>query len=298
MTIKAKPFVKWAGGKGQLISQLEALLPEDFDAWEDVTYVEPFVGGGAMLFHMLQAHPCIKHAVINDINPDLATCYRVVRDHPTKLLQALSNIQEAYYSCATQEGRRDMFLAMRERFNEGHHDDIEKSMLFIFLNRTCFNGLYRVNRKGKFNVPCGRYVRPAICDPETIYADSELLQRVEILCGDYVQTLPYMNESTLCYLDPPYRPLSATSNFNDYAKEAFDDDEQRRLKRFCDCIDALGATFMLSNSDCADHFFDDLYAGYRIDRVWASRNINANPDKRGKLTEILVQNYQMVSMFV
>ena len=295
-TNKAKPFIKWAGGKSQLISQFEALLPPDFDRWEDVTYIEPFVGGGAMLFHLLQTYPCIRHAVINDINPHLTTCYLTVRDYPTDLLLALRDVQDEYYACSSQDARRDMYLRMRSRFNSDTLDAIERAMLFIFLNRTCFNGLYRVNRSGKFNVPCGRYDRPLICDPDTIYADSDLLQRVEILTGDFEQTISRVNGQTFCYLDPPYRPISDTSAFTDYAREVFDDDSQRRLKRFCDRLDRMGVAFMLSNSDslnndAQDRFFDDLYRGYRIDRVWASRNINANPKRRGKLTEILVSNY-------
>ena len=293
---RAKPFIKWAGGKGQLISQLEALLPRDFDRWRDVTYIEPFVGGGAMLFHSLQAHPCIKRAVINDINPDLTTCYRTVRDCPKALLQALRGLQDRYYACDTQDQRQKMYLEVRQRFNEGHLTDIENAAGFIFLNRTCFNGLYRVNRAGRFNVPHGRYERPLICDPDTIYADSRLLQKVEILTGDFEQTLKYFDGKAFFYLDPPYRPISITSSFNDYSREGFDDDAQRRLKLFCDRLNALGAIFMLSNSDgmasdSQDRFFDDLYRDYRIERVWASRSINSNASKRGKLTEILVSNF-------
>jgi DNA adenine methylase len=181
---------------------------------------------------------------------------------------------------------------MRDEFNTKQLNPIDNTTLFFFLNRTCFNGLYRVNKAGLFNVPFGRYETPTICDPNTIYADSELLQNVEILTGDYQQTLAYANDNTLFYFDPPYRPLNNTSSFNDYAKEAFNDFAQRRLKEFCDRVEASGYKFMLSNSDCSDMFFDDLYAQYIIERVWASRSVNANPQKRGKLTEILVHNYQ------
>ena len=293
---KAKPFIKWVGGKGQLIEQLEALLPADFDKRENVTYIEPFVGGGAMLFYMLQAHPNIKSAVINDINSDLTTCYRVVRDNPTELIASLSEIQKEYYALQTEEERKAMFMRMRDRYNTKALGKIEKSTLFFFLNRTCFNGLYRVNKSNKFNVPFGKHVTPMICDTTTIYADSELLQNVEILNGDFEDTFKYITGETLFYFDPPYRPLSDTSSFNDYTKESFNDDAQRRLKRFCDKVHEAGCSFMLSNSDCLgkdekDRFFDDLYKDYTIDRVWASRNINAVASKRGKLTEILVHNY-------
>ena len=293
---KAKPFIKWVGGKSQLIEQLDAQLPADFGNWENVTYIEPFVGGGAMLFYMLQRYPNIQHAIINDINPDLATCYRTVRDNLEQLIESLMDIENAYLALETEEGRKDFFMAARDRYNEKNLDPIENTTKFFFLNRTCFNGLYRVNKKGLFNVPFGKYSNPTICDPETIRKDSELLQRVEILNGDFESTFEYAHGNTLFYFDPPYRPLSDTSSFNDYAKEAFNDDAQIRLKEYCDRINETGFHFMLSNSDCKgknenDNFFDVLYQAYQIERVWASRSINSNPNKRGKLTEILVHNY-------
>ncbi len=289
--MKAKPFIKWVGGKGQLIEQLEALLPADFDKWENVTYIEPFVGGGAMLFYMLQRHSNIKSAVINDINEDLTTCYKVVRDHPTELVDSLTEIQKEYYALHSEDHRKQFFMLMRDEFNSKALDPIRNTTLFFFLNRTCFNGLYRVNKSGLFNVPFGKYETPTICDPVTIYADSEVLQNVEIMTGDYQKTFKKAQGNTLFYFDPPYRPLSNTSSFNDYSKEAFNDLAQERLKKFCDRIEKAGYSFMLSNSDCSDMFFDDLYAQYIIERVWASRSVNANPQKRGKLTEILVHNY-------
>ena len=289
--MKAKPFVKWVGGKTQLIDQLEALLPADFDQWRNVTYIEPFVGGGAMLFYMLQTHSNIKSAIINDINPDLTTCYKVVRDNPQALVDSLKEIQREYYSLQSEDARKEFYLMKRDEFNTKTLDPICNTTLFFFLNRTCFNGLYRVNKAGLFNVPFGKYETPTICDPITIYADSELLQNVEILTGDYQKTLSKAHGNTLFYFDPPYRPLSNTSSFNDYAKEAFNDLAQCRLKEFCDKVETAGYKFMLSNSDCKDMFFDDLYLQYIIDRVWASRSVNANPKKRGKLQEILVHNY-------
>ena len=293
---KAKPFIKWVGGKSQLIEQLDAQLPADFDNWENVTYIEPFVGGGAMLFYMLQRYPNIQHAIINDINPDLAICYRTVRDTPEQLIESLMDIENAYLALETEEGRKDFFMAVRYRYNEKNLAPIENTTKFFFLNRTCFNGLYRVNKKGLFNVPFGKYANPTICDPETIRKDSELLQRVEILNSDFEATFEHARGNTLFYFDPPYRPLSDTSSFNDYAKEAFNDDAQVRLKEYCDHINEAGFHFMLSNSDCKgknenDNFFDVLYGAYQIERVWASRSINSNPEKRGKLTEILVHNY-------
>ena len=297
MNSKAKPFIKWVGGKGQLIEQLEAKLPADFDNWDDATYIEPFVGGGAMLFYMLQQQPNIKYAVINDINSDLITCYKTVRDNVEELIPALQDIQAQYYALQDMGAKREMFMAVRQRYNEKNLDPIENTAKFFFLNRTCFNGLYRVNKKGLFNVPCGKYMQPQICDEDTLRTDSELLKRVEILEGDFENTLLYAQGKTLFYFDPPYRPLSDTSSFNDYTKEAFNDDSQVRLKEFCDKVVADGHSFMLSNSDCkgkneADNFFDVLYADYYIDRVMASRNVNANGAKRGKISEILVRNYK------
>lgn len=293
---KAKPFIKWVGGKGQLLDQLDTLLPEDFAAWRDVTYIEPFVGGGAMLFHLLQTRPNIRRAVINDINPKLTTCYRVVRDNPLQLISRLREIEEYYLGLETEEGRKAYYLQQRDAFN-GQLQDVEQAAVFIFLNRTCFNGLYRENRKGEYNVPFGRYANPQICNAELIMADSRVLQRVEILTGEFEQTLAYAQSRTLFYFDPPYRPLSNTSSFNDYAKQPFNDDAQIRLKEFCDQVAAAGHSFMLSNSDCfgkdGDRFFDDLFQDYFIERVWAKRNVNAVASKRGKLTEILVHNYDV-----
>lgn len=292
-----KPFIKWVGGKGQLIEQLEALLPADFNNWENVTYIEPFVGGGAMLFYMLKTHPNIRRAVINDINPKLTMCYNIIKNNPQALIESLGQIQDEYYALGTEERQKEFFLEKRDSFNE-EQDEITMSTLFIFLNRTCFNGLYRENRKGNFNVPFGRYARPTICDEETIMQDSEALQYVDIMTGDYSQTLNMAVGNTLFYFDPPYRPLSNTSSFNDYTKQPFNDDAQIRLKEFCDIVTEAGHSFMLSNSDGfgkngTDRFFDNLYGNYHIERVWARRNVNANGSKRGLLTEILVHNYNI-----
>jgi DNA adenine methylase len=248
---------------------------------------------------MLQTYRNIRTAVINDINPDLTTCYRTVRDNPDELVNSLKEIQKEYYSIKSKDEKCQFFLLMREEFNKKNLGDIENTTLFFFLNRTCFNGLYRVNKSGLFNVQFGKYETPTICDPQTIYADSKLLQNVEIITGDYQETLRYANGNSFFYFDPPYRPLSATSNFNDYSKEVFNDIAQRRLKSFCDTIQNAGHMFMLSNSDCSsanpeDTFFEDLYLVedyYNMSRVMASRNVNANGKKRGKITEIVVRNY-------
>ena len=297
MNIKAKPFLKWVGGKSQLLQQLNLLLPHEFEKWSEVTYIELFVGGGAMLFFMLQRYPNIKHAVINDINPDLINCYIIVRDYPMRLIGALHQLEDEYLSQSTEDSRKDFYLKMRETYNHKDLTNIENATLLIFLNKTCFNGLYRVNKSGMFNVPFGRYEHPVICNEEIILADSALLKNVDILNGDFEKTFSYAQNNTFFYFDPPYRPLSVTSNFKDYSRESFDDSSQIRLKEFCDRIESAGYKFMLSNSDgkskdSSDDFMDSLYEGYKINRVWASRSINADPSKRGKLSEIVVRNYK------
>lgn len=213
----AKPFVKWAGGKTQLLSDIESLLPTDFHN-RNITYVEPFVGGGSVLFWLLQRYPNIQHAVINDVNARLTNVYRVIKAMPQKLINALRVLENEYLPMNHAE-RTAYFMEKRRRFNDDKLTNVEQAAIFIFLNRTCFNGLYRENSKGKFNVPHGKYVHPKICDEQTIMADSDLLQRVDILCGDFDATKRYANEDTLFYLDPPYKPLNSTSSFNTYVKE-------------------------------------------------------------------------------
>lgn len=298
---KAKPFIKWVGGKGQLITQLEVFLPSDFDKWQNATYIEPFIGGGAMLFYMLQQYQNIKKAFINDINADLTTCYETVRDNVEDLILSLKEIENTYYALKSEETKKDFFLSVRNKYNGKNLDPIENTTFFFFLNRTCFNGLYRVNKKGAFNVPFGKYIKPLICDEATLRYDSELLQKVEILTGDFEKTFDFAQGNTLFYFDPPYRPLSNTSSFNDYSKEDFNDEAQIRLKKYCDKVNNAGYKFMLSNSDCKgkneeDNFFDTLYSNYHIERVYASRSVNANPDKRGKISEILVHNYSKTKL--
>lgn len=293
---KAKPFLKWAGGKTQLLPVINASLPLFFAREQDVTYIEPFVGGGAMLFFMLQNYPNIKRAVINDINRHLVSTYLVIRDRPYALIDSLRDIQSYFRSLEDYEAQKEFYLQIRKRFNTIELNNIEEATYMIFINRTCFNGLYRENSKGGFNVPFGRYVNPTICDDELILSDSRLLQKVEIINGDFSETAAYVDGYTLFYLDPPYRPLDATSSFNSYVKEAFDDNEQRRLKDFFAQMSDAGCYELLSNSDgrsrnAADTFFDDLYKDFIIERVVAKRSINANPSKRGALTELLIRNY-------
>ena len=297
MSTEAKPFLKWAGGKGQLLSQLAAFLPLKI-SYEPFTYIEPFVGGGAMLFYMLQRFGNIKKVVINDVNEDLILTYRTIKDNVEALISRLDKIEDNYLAISGQEGRSQIFYEIRERYNKHIGDDIERASQLIFLNKTCFNGLFRVNRRGHFNVPFGKYANPTICNAKILRADSQLLQsaQVEICQGDYAQTIQHIDGLTFVYLDPPYRPLDATSSFTAYAKGDFNDDDQRALAAFCRHLSERECLWMESNADCSaknpeDTFFEELYADYHIERVYASRFINANPDKRGKLTELLIKNY-------
>jgi len=298
MSTEAKPFLKWAGGKGQLLQQLSQHLPARINN-EPFTYIEPFVGGGAMLFYMLQHYGNIRKVVINDVNEDLILAYRTIRVDVEGLITVLADLENRYLSIEDQEHRSQMFYEIRERYNRHEDNGVERVAQLSFLNKTCFNGLYRVNRKGLFNVPFGKYSNPTICNAAVLRADSQLLQaaQVEICQGDYAKTIDHVEGLTFVYLDPPYRPLDATSSFTAYAKGDFNDDDQRALAAFCHRLSDAGCYWMESNADCSaknpgDTFFEGLYQDYRIERVNAARFINANPEKRGKLTELLIKNYE------
>lgn len=290
---QGKPFVKWVGGKSQLLNYIGEKLPD----LNGKVYVEPFVGGGAVLWHVLNTYSP-KRVVINDFNSVLITAYKVVRDETEGLIEMLETLQKTYVSKNTAEEKNEFYLSIRERFNKMELDGLEKTALFICLNKTAFNGLFRVNSKGLFNVPWGKYSNPMICDVVTIRNDAELLRKnnVEILNGDFAQTIQYIDKNTFVYLDSPYKPLTQTAAFTSYNKDGFNDDEQRRLKVFCDGINCRRGRFLLSNSDtmqCSppDTFFDDLYSDYHIERVEAARMVNCNGKGRGKIKEILVSNF-------
>lgn len=293
---EAKPFLKWAGGKTQLINDIKKVLPKEFTKYK-FNYIEPFVGSGAVLFWMLNNFPKIEKAIINDINADLTNTYKVISHSPFELISILNQFQNEYHSLEdNSEIKKEYYLEKRENFNSRKFSNTEQAAFFIFLNRTCFNGLYRVNKNNFFNVPIGSYKKPTICDAENILAVSESLKKVEILTGDYQQTLDFAERPALFYFDPPYKPLSKTSSFNSYSKDDFNDDEQIRLRDFCAQLETLGHKWMLSNSDVKgkdvnDTFFDDIYSDFAISRVKASRRINANAEKRGELNELLITNY-------
>lgn len=283
----AKPFLKWAGGKKQLITEIENVFP--YDKNDSFSYVEPFVGGGAVLFWVLNNFTNLEYVVINDANRDLITAYDMVKNRVDDLIPILEKIETGYHSLSENpEERKKYYYNMRRIFNQRGYDLLIQTALFIFLNKTCFNGLYRVNKKGEFNVPMGSYKRPVICDNTTLLRASEALKDVELKCGDFEHTLEEIGRNTLYYIDPPYKPISKSSNFNSYTAESFNDDEQKRLKMFCDELDLVGAKFILSNSD--NPLFYDLYSEYNMKTIFANRNINSKGNKRGKISELIITN--------
>lgn len=292
------PFLKWAGGKGQLLNKFEEMYPQELINGEIDTYIEPFVGGGAVLFDILQKYK-VKKAVIVDLNKELVNCYRCIKADVKELIKHLKTLQSEFLSLS-DEKRKGYFLKVRKRYNKIHLNgkyDFEKAADFIFLNKTCFNGLYRVNSKGEFNVPFGKYKNPLICDSENLTLISNLLQNVEIRFGDYSICEEYVNGRTFIYFDPPYRPLIENSSFVGYDKSGFNDNNQKELAEFVKKLDKQNCLVMLSNSDPKntnpdDNFFDELYKGFEIDRIFAKRMINCQADKRGDITEIVIRNYK------
>ena len=290
-----KPFLKWVGGKGQLINELEKFLPVDGEKVL-TKYAEPMVGGGALLFSILSKYD-FEELYISDINAELINAYIVVRDNIDLLVEKLTEMQ-AIFLPMNENGRKYFYYNARDKFNAlqlSQETAVEKAALFIFLNKTCFNGLYRVNKKGQFNVPMGAYKNPTICDENNLRNISNALQNVEIVCGDYTLSESFIDSNTFVYIDPPYRPLSETSAFTSYNSDSFDDNEQIRLSQYIERIDKVGAKVVLSNSDPKnvnpdDMFFDDLYKSFKIHRVEATRAINSKAEKRGKISELLICN--------
>lgn len=300
---KARPFLKWAGGKRQLLEQLKPYLPPELENGRITRYVEPFVGSGAVffdLYHSYQWDDCL----IADVNPELILVYQTIRYRMGELIDQLGNLEREYLSL-NEVDRRNFYYQTRERYNDQRVSvDFEKfesawvdrSAYMLFLNRTGYNGLYRVNSNGDFNVPCGRYKNPRILDAENLHYVSAVLNQVAIRYGDFEEIDDFVDDKTLVYFDPPYRPISETAHFTTYSKGAFDDNQQLRLADFYRGLDARGVKLMLSNSDPhnvdpLDDFFERAYDGFRIERLQAKRNINRDPDKRGPISELLILNY-------
>lgn len=294
-----RPFVKWAGGKGSLIEQLKNFYPYELKNGTINKYVEPFVGGGAVLIDILQKYD-VKEAYAFDINIDLINCYNVIKTNVEELISQLEKLEKEYLILDSEE-RQKKFYSIREEYNSYRIDvnqiNVRRASQFIFLNRTCFNGLYRVNKSGNFNVPCGKYKNPTICDSKNLRNLSKLLQNVIFQYGDYKTSSQYIDNNTFVYLDPPYRPLSTTSAFTSYTKEDFNDDNQKELANYYRNLDSMNVKLMLSNSNPKntnkeDNFFEEIYKGFNIKEVSAKRMINAKAQNRGEISELLIINYE------
>lgn len=291
-----RPFVKWAGGKTQLIATIKKQYPKGLgDTIRK--YAEPFVGGGAVLFDILKDYE-LDEVYISDTNAELINTYLVIRDDAHSLVALLLQYQDEYIPLC-DDLRKEYYYKRRIRFNELKRQnvlDTETAALFIFLNKTCFNGLYRVNSKGEYNVPIGSYKAPLICDEDNILQVSKALMKVTIICGDYRKSDAFIDSNTFVYFDPPYRPLNATSNFAAYTENPFDDKAQAELALYIRQVTERGAFIVASNSDPKnadpnDNFFDVLYSDMRIKRIFASRVINSNASSRGEISELLISSY-------
>lgn len=297
---KIRPFVKWAGGKGSLISQLSNYYPDELKSGKINKYVEPFLGGGAVLIDILQNYD-IKEVYAFDINLDLINCYNVIKKDLEELINILSIMEEDYFKLDTTK-REKYFYDIRREYNSYNispkNISVKRASEFIFLNRTCFNGLYRVNKKGEFNVPFGRYKNPTICDSNNLKNLSKLIENVNFIYGDYKESEKYIDCNTFVYFDPPYRPLNVTSGFTSYTKEDFNDDDQKELANYFYKLNLKGTKLMLSNSNPKntnkeDNFFENLYYEFNINEVSAKRMINSNASGRGKISELLITNYEV-----
>lgn len=304
ISINAKPFLKWAGGKTQLISELINFLPYEILSSQEIeNYVEPFIGGGALFFY-LKNNFFVKKSVIMDINKDLILTYKTIQNNPFELINHLEDIKKKYHHNSVEQNKI-LFYEIRKSFNE-QLKEIDynsyqsnwclRSAYLIFLNKTCFNGLFRQNSKGEFNVPFGGYKYPKIYDKINILEVSKALNNTEIICSDFRESEKYIGNKTLVYFDPPYRPLNKTSAFTTYSSEGFGEQEQIELSSFFKKMHERGAFLILSNSDPKnenpnDIFFETLYLNFKIHTVKASRMINCIGDKRGKINELLITNF-------
>lgn len=293
-----KPILKWAGGKTQLLAEISHAYPDGFG--DTIRrYAEPFVGGGAVLFDIISKYE-LDEVYISDVNAELINMYLVIRDQAEELISMLTVFQNEYRTL-DNDGQKEYYYSKRDEFNTlissgKSKKGIDSAALFIFLNRTCFNGLYRANKSGLFNVPKGNQTNPLICNADNIRAVSAALSKVQIVCGDYSASKKFIDAHTLVYLDPPYRPLKGRDSFISYTETEFDDSCQRALAGFIEEINTTGAYIILSNSDPKnvdpeDDFFEDLYADYDVQRINAKRKINRYAEHRGYITELLIKNH-------
>jgi len=306
MMLNAKPFLKWAGGKKQLLNEFEMRFPNELKTGEIRRYVEPFVGGGAVFFSNSSKNQ-FKKCYIFDINEELILTYKVVKKDVDDLIKILRTLESGFLKLNMKQ-RESYYYAVRAKFNENKaklnfnryncNNWIERAAQIIFLNKTCFNGLFRVNSNGEFNVPFGKYKNPTILNEDNLRKASRILKNTQIKIGDFTECEKFINNHTFVYLDPPYRPLNQTSSFTSYSKTNFTEDDQIRLAEFYKTINAKGAKLMLSNSDPKnekpdDNFLDQLYSDFKIERVPARRAINCNGEKRGAISELIITNYNI-----
>jgi DNA adenine methylase len=266
------PFLKWAGGKRQLLSQIDLYIPKSFNK-----YIEPFVGGGALFFYLLP-----KNAILNDINQDLINTYRVIKENVSELITSLKkhkNEEEYFYKIRSVDRNLDEFKTW---------SDVEKASRIIYLNRCCYNGLYRVNSKGYFNAPFGKYKNPKICNEENLKLVHKVLKDVKLMNTSFELCLNYAKKDDFIYFDPPYVPISESANFTSYTKSSFKKEDQIKLFNVFKELDQKGCKLLLSNS--YNEFILKLYKNYQINIVYAKRAINSNPDKRGEIKELLIIN--------
>ncbi len=287
--MESKSFLKYAGGKTQLIPEIHKRLPSDFSSIR--TYIEPFLGGGSIFFSL--ENPNIERHILIEKNKNICACFRAVKNNIKGLVDVLEDISNEYKSSSDPEG---YFYEKRKEYNESN-DDFIIGCLLIYLNKTCFNGLFRTNKSGKFNSPWGKNTKQKILDKEKLFVCSQKLKNAEILCDDFSKCVDYAGDRTFVYFDPPYRPISKSSSFIGYTSGSFGDEEQKRLKSVFDELTHKNRSLcMLSNSDPKnkdpnDNFFDELYAQYRIDRVSATRVINSVASKRNSISELIIRNY-------
>jgi DNA adenine methylase len=298
-----KPFIKWAGGKTQLLPQFELKFPDELKLGTIKNYYEPFLGGGAVYFHIAQKYN-IENSILFDINEELILVYKVIKEDPSTLIEFIDNYKKKYH-LLNEKDQEDFFYEIRNsynsnRFNINHkkfsENWIPRAAQMIFLNKTCFNGLFRLNSKGEFNVPFGRYKNPQFYENDNILKISKLLQHTELFVSDFSDLENFVSNNSFIYFDPPYRPISKTASFTSYSKNDFNDEDQIRLSKIFKNLDKKDVKLMLSNSDPKnvnpnDNFFETHYKNYNIQRVSASRMINCNGEKRGKINELIITNY-------
>ncbi|HOE20283.1 MAG TPA: DNA adenine methylase [Spirochaetota bacterium] len=303
ISMLSRPFIKWAGGKSQLIDEIDERLPVELREREITTYFEPFLGGGAVFFYIAQKFS-IERAVLFDINEDLIITYKVIKYNPEELMRFIDYYKYLYNNLDIEK-QKDFFYSIRENynknkvkinFNDYNNELIEHAAQMIFLNKTCYNGLYRLNSKGEFNVPFGKYKKVNFYDKENILYISALLQKAELYIYDFEEIIHYDVNNAFIYFDPPYRPISQTASFTSYSKFHFSENDQIRLATIFKELDKRNARLMLSNSDPKnvnpdDDFFEKHYKGFNIQRVYANRMINCNGEKRGKINELIITNY-------